>query len=249
MSLLLHCGANVIERGELNSLELETPPCTETHYPIAHNWVLDSVVDHMERGGRTISSMELSVSHENNRFFGLMEIGNGHDDYSLMVGVRNSHDKTFPVGFACGSRVFVCDNLAFSSEVVISRKHTRFLHRDMDRLVSQAVGRLGYMKMTQDQRIAHYKGIEFTDKDAHDAIIRAIDAKVIGPTKIPAVLEQWREPAYPEFEPRTAWSLFNGFTEVLKPLNPHQLSGRTQSLHGLMDTFTGVILDAEFSDN
>jgi hypothetical protein len=30
------------------------------------------------------------------------------------------------------------------------------------------------------------------------------------------VLEAWEEPRHEEFSPRTAWSLFNAFTEVQK---------------------------------
>src|SRR5881397_1045647 len=44
--------------------------------------------------------------------------------YSDTCGLRNSHDKRFPIGISVGSRVFVCDNLAFIGDHVIKRKHT-----------------------------------------------------------------------------------------------------------------------------
>ena len=36
-----------------------------------------------------------------------MELANGHteDDYGLVLGLRNSHDKTFPASLALGSQV------------------------------------------------------------------------------------------------------------------------------------------------
>ena len=43
--------------------------------------------------------------------------------YEDMVGLRNSHDKSLPVGIAFGSRVFVCDNTAFIADHVIRTKH------------------------------------------------------------------------------------------------------------------------------
>jgi hypothetical protein len=46
------------------------------------------------------------------------------------VGLRNSHDKSFPVGIAFGSRVFVCDNAAFIADHVIKRRHTANAKRD-----------------------------------------------------------------------------------------------------------------------
>ena len=45
-----------------------------------------------------------------------------------------------------GSAVFVCDNLAFSAEVTIARRHTRFIERDLPRIVHTAVGRLADMR-------------------------------------------------------------------------------------------------------
>jgi hypothetical protein len=59
-------------------------------------------------------------------------------------------------------------------------------------------------------------------------------------TRIPRVLREWREPRHPEFrEGRTAWRLFNAFTESLKG-GLDALPGRTQALHGLLDGACGL---------
>jgi len=52
---------------------------------------------------------------------------------------------------------------------------------------------------------------------------------------IPKVLGEYRNPTHQAFEERTAWSLFNAFTQVGKGWNPFALPKRTQRLHGLMD--------------
>jgi hypothetical protein len=57
---------------------------------------------------------------------------------------------------------------------------------------------------------------------------------------MPKVLADWRKPRHEEFEPRTAWSLFNCFTETLKDASLFKLASRTQVLDGLLDQFTGV---------
>jgi hypothetical protein len=33
---------------------------------------------------------------------------------------------------------------------------------------------------------------------------------------LPKALKEWNEPRHAEFEPRTAWSMLNAFTEALK---------------------------------
>jgi hypothetical protein len=92
----------------------------------------------------------------------------------------------------------------------------------------------------QDKRIEAYKNSELTDVAAHDLIVRSIDARALTATQVPKLLQEWRHPQHPEFAPRTAWSLFNGYTEVLKPLSLNELSARTQRLHGLFDTQVGL---------
>jgi hypothetical protein len=72
------------------------------------------------------------------------------------------------------------------------------------------------------------------DKSAHDLIVRAVDLGGATNRMIPGVLKEWREPSHQEFSDRTAWSLFNAFTEVLKGNLP-DLPKRTEVLHGLFD--------------
>src|SRR5438067_230883 len=67
-------------------------------------------------------------------------------------------------------------------------------------------------------------------------------ASVVPLTRLPAVLAEWREPRHPEFrDGKTAWRLFNAFTEGLKG-NLDALPRRTQALHGLMDAACGLVL-------
>jgi len=45
-------------------------------------------------------------------------------------------------------------------------------------------------------------------------------------SRLPKVIEAWEEPKHEELRPRTAWSLFNAFTEVQKGSGPRvQMEG------------------------
>ena len=90
------------------------------------------------------------------------------EDYCWVLGLRNSHDKTFPAGIVAGASVFVCDNLSFSGEIKFARKHTRFIVRDLPQLVSRSIGLLLAKWHDQDKRIEAYKEAEITDTEAHD---------------------------------------------------------------------------------
>lgn len=239
--LILHCGANHVERPKLALVP--TPEPTETWFPIAHHKVLSQVERKLEASGLKVVSEAHALSHEGNRYFGLLEVRNGEnaDDFALVIGVRNSHDMTFPAGLVIGSRVVVCDNLSFSGEIKISRKHTRYIDRDLPQLVEVAVGRLGDQRQLQEKRFLTYKAEEVTDAEANDLVIQAMDARVVAASRIPEVLEQWRHPNHPEFaDKKTAWRFFNAVTEVLKGAL-HAIPRRSQALHGVLDAHCGLL--------
>jgi hypothetical protein len=158
------------------------------------------------------------------------------------VGLRNSHDKTFPAGIVAGTRVFVCDNLSFSGLIQIRRKHTRFAVRDLRQLTARAVGQLGERLVGMEARITAYRNLRLTDSRAHDLVIRATDCRAITPSQIPEVLAQWRKPEHEEFCGRNGWSLWNACTEAFKSVNPHTAIARCEALHGLFDGAAGVAL-------
>ena len=51
-------------------------------------------------------------------------------------------------------------------------------------------------------------------------MVEAVKATVMPASRLPKVIEAWEEPKHEEFAPRTAWSLFNTFTEVQKGSGP-----------------------------
>lgn len=189
-----------------------------------------------------IGAVAHSLSHGGNRYFGLLEILGNDRDYCWVLGLRNSHDKTFPAGVVAGASVFVCDNLSFSGEVKLARKHTRYIARDLPILVEQGIGRLMTKWHDQSVRIEAYQGKRLRDTAVHDLIIRATDVGVCSNRQIPIVLNEWRTPQYEAFKPRSAWSLFNAFTQTLKSVNLNDLPKRTEALHGLFDSAVGLTL-------
>lgn len=239
--LLLHCGAKPVSRDELAAVP--TPKATETWYPLPHHDLVAEVEAHLSGSGLEAEAAVHALSHGGARYFGLLQLrrpGEGDRDYAWVVGLRNSHDKSFPAGLVTGSQVLVCDNLAFGGEFRLARKHTKNAVRDLRHMTARAVGLLGERFEALDRRIAAYRAEPMADWCAHDLVVRACDCKAITPTQIPYVLGEWRKPRHPEFEPRTAWSLFNAFTEVQKRSGPHAALRRGEALHGLFDAAVGL---------
>src|SRR5271170_5035613 len=157
-NLILHCGANLVKRRDVESVS--TPCPTATWTPIPHLKLIHYVEQTLTANNLAIASYAHSLTHDGMRYFGLMEIQRqnaGTDDYCWVLGLRNSHDKKFPAGIVVGMTVLICDNLSFSGEVKLARKHTRFITRDLPQLMQSAVGKLMDRWHHQDTRIATYK--------------------------------------------------------------------------------------------
>lgn len=239
--LMIHAGGETINRAEISNLPV--PEATKSHVPIPHDRLISSVERAIASSPYEIVNEGHGVSHEGQRYFGVLELHAEimHADYSLTVGIRNSHDKMFPAGITAGSKVFVCDNLCFSGEVTTFRRHTRYILRDLDNRIMQTMGRLGEAERHQSQRIDAYRITDMSDRDVHDFLIRSVDSQVIPASKIPKVLTEWREPSHEEFtEDRNAWRLMNAYTEVFKEVNPQTLTTRGMTLHGMLDMVSGI---------
>lgn len=178
--------------------ETPTPSSTETWYPLAHRDLIHEVEEQLEGAGFLLEAESHALSREGNRYFGVFEVSfpdRTVSDYHWIVGLRNSHDKTFPAGLVAGTHVLCCDNLAFTGEVTISRKHTRHAVRDLRHLTSRAVGQLGDRFRGLDRRIEAYRTRAIGNPAAHDLIVKAIDCRAITPDQVPQVLQEWRKPS------------------------------------------------------
>ena len=120
--------------------------------PVPHHEIVELVRYTLGFYGHEIFEEHHAITPEGARYFGLLSLRSPYGDYTDTVGLRNSHDKSFPIGIAFGSRVFVCDNLAFIGDHVIRRKHTAKAKRELPGLVTEIVQPL------RDQRIAQIKG-------------------------------------------------------------------------------------------
>lgn len=197
---------------------IPAPEPTDSWHPISHGELLDTVFGSMNSVGFEVSNVQYGIGQDRHRMFGVASVPNVriNDQVGATLGFRNSTDKAFAAGVAFGSRVFVCDNLCFSGERVINRKHTSHIMRDLPDLVLDAVGGLVQSAERMAQEFERLGEFTMDDVLADHVIVEAASRDIIPYSGIKYVRAQWNEPAYPDFEPRNAWSLHNAFTEVLK---------------------------------
>jgi hypothetical protein len=231
--LMLHAGAEPVGYAQLKALLV--PGATDTHVPIPHHSVVDMVKYSLGFFGHEIVGEDYGVTPDGARFFGVLSLKSEYGDYTDTVGLRNSHDKRFPIGISFGSRVFVCDNLAFAGDHVIRRKHTTNAKRDLPGLVAEVVEPLRDQREHQARMFDAYRHTFLEEAQADNIIMSLYRRGVINLTRIADVLEAYENPPH-DWGERSAWRLFNAVTFALTGKvaeNPQA----TSALHSVIDGY------------
>jgi len=235
--LILHVNAMSAKVEDLAGLPV--PPATETWQPVSHADFDALVRQAIADAGIEISQAEYGLSKPDegyrHRLFGIYhtrdEILEG--EVGAAIGFRNSTDQTLSAGLVFGSRVFVCDNLAFAGKYVIRRKHTKRILNDLPGLIRRGISQFTDQVDAQQRLFERLQATPLANTATHDILVRASATGVISFSGIRKVREEWIAPSHEAFRQRTAWSLFNAFTEVAKSYEPVARSERTLALTGM----------------
>ena len=192
MTLMLHAGATALDYDSLR--QLDTPAATATHVPIPHFRVVDLLKSTLGMYGHEVTDEHHGVTPDGMRYFGLLSLRSAYTGYEDTVGLRNSHDKSFPVGIGFGSRVFVCDNMAFMADHVIKRRHTANLKSALPGIVGELIEPLALHREAQAKTFQHYRQVMLTDEAADHAILDLYREGVINIQRVPDVMAQWEHP-------------------------------------------------------
>jgi hypothetical protein len=164
--LVLHRGGWEATKADLASVPVPDP--TESYHPVPYGRFVEEVELHVPRFGLTIQSAQYALTR--GQMFGVLTCTNGHNarDYALAIGLRNSYDRSLSVGLVAGTRVFCCDNLAFSGEVQMHRKHTANVFRDLPDLIYRMLSQLTVIKARTDGEIARMKALPMSRERSRD---------------------------------------------------------------------------------
>lgn len=249
MSLITHAGGKRVPYDAL--LAVETPAAlSASHTIIPHATFVDQVKDMLTHRQIGVVKEEYALARDGARMFGMMTLDIARDGVSLVMGVRNSHDKSFSLGLVAGFRVFVCDNLAFHGDFQpLAKKHSKHLLRDLPDAIDLGIGRVSRHFPEIMGKIDGWKESQLTESDAKAIIYRAfVMGELDAPERLAKDVHQhYFNPPHEEFAPRNLWSLQNAFTEAFKDLDPQPQYRALGSLNDFLTTFDvePLIMDAE----
>ena len=239
-SICLSGVANEVSRIDLNRTAM--PEATNSYQPVPHGGLVDLIEDKMSDAGFTFGAQTHALWRDNDaRYFGMMQLlhSGGNESFALMLGIRNSYDKSISAQILLGAHVFLCANMSYSAAQVVGRKHTTNIMRDLPTLVEVEVRKTTIYAEQQESRFAQYQDHRITDTRADRLMIRMLREGAIQTSKFGSLVQQWYEPEL-DHGPKRAWRLFNGCTEALKGTPTHDLPRRTLNLQRIVDEEVGV---------
>lgn len=248
MALTLHSGGYRVDLSEV--LNIKTPVATSTWDPMSHGDVIDLIHNEIPKYGLNVINWEHAMRRDGKQYFGIVSVQDTNNrgieipDGSLQIGIRNSIDKSLAASLVAGSKVFVCDNLAFSGEVALSRKHTSNIRTDIYGKISSAFNKLLELFGKQKNDIDQFRQQVISEAD-HDRLTTLVMRhKVLPPSRFEKLENQFKSDdptACGGIKEPTMWRFMNGVTQVLKTDHPDAIVQRTGRLFSLCNRYlTGL---------
>jgi hypothetical protein len=248
MSMCVHAGGRYTTLDEVTAVI--PPPSTRSWDPMPHSEVIDLIQNEIPKVGLQIVGFQHALRDrkeiKGSQYFGLLSVrdvmnrGLESPDMELQIGIRNSVDKSLAAALVAGTKVFVCDNLAFSGEVALNRKHTSNIRRDISDKVKSAFVKLLNLFGSQKEQIDGFKVREITDADRDRLTTLVMRNGIMPPSRFKKLEEQFASDdpaACGGIQEPTLWRFMNAVTQVLKKDHPDVLVPRTGKLFELCRSY------------
>jgi hypothetical protein len=218
---------------EAEVFSVPSVPFTKTFKPFHHRQIIEAIRSALNMVGLNIVSTEYALANEGMRMFAVYDLDSGTDELGWSMGFRNALDKSFAITIIAGSRVFLCSNLAFSSEAIEMRRHTKGLTiEELEFLAYRAIRTL-VVKLTAFQNWhLGLKQYELTDTDAKVLLVELITKNIFPASKFPRFYDLY----FGAYEP-TLWGVHEATTEVLKDTNLLTLPKKNKTLNTILNQY------------
>ncbi len=241
------------------------PGATSTYQPLSNEELILMIKKVAAIHKMKLSDEQLGMDIKGMRFFGVYTV-EGFDFFGgrikLMIGCCNSYNRSMSGRMCIGAEVTVCSNRCFYGFAddrtgvvgMATHEHRRNIHDGLFQRIDAAFAGIEQFRKKQELFYGHLNERQMTQEEAYHLIVRAAQNDVLNKTRVLTVAEEWdwqkRGPEnkdekanriwHPEFEPRTAYSLFNAFSEVQK---------RSMSVNPVNTNLRSMDLASFFSDN
>jgi hypothetical protein len=217
---LYHAQSNLVTREQL--MAIPPPPPTATWRPIAHGDLVSAIDRQLLVRGITIQKETFAVQRDGARLFAVLDLSiEWSGECCAAMGIRTANDRSMALEIAIGVKVLVCDNLAFSGDLIaLRRKHTAKFDLNAD--ISRAVDRYRAHLLALQRTIAAVREDPIADDEAKCLIFEAFYDGILPLRYFTQVARNYFHPSaeMTDVLPRTMWGLHNAFTRAVRQMAP-----------------------------
>lgn len=228
---LSHANSQLITRHDLRNIP--TPDATDTWHPVPFFELVESLTDTLATRGVYIDREQHAVNSTGLKLFSTFDLRYGTNrESTAALGLRSSNNKSMAIQIAVGTKVFVCDNMCFSGDLIaLKRKHTSglILANELNRGLDQYF--IHQEQLTTN--INRLKAKLLNDDEARRRIFEVFDTNALPVRLFRDVVDTWREMRDHNYI--SAWQLHNCLT-----LHAHKLPEQRKFLSTLA---LGVLFD------
>lgn len=235
--LCLHRGGKHVSYEELRNVQM--PEKTRSYCPISHQSLVDLVEkrvrNELDYDGKML--WDHGLNKRGNQYFGQLALVDYKltEQQCLQIALRNSLNKSLGVAFGAGSRVFVCDNLMLSADLVQwLRKHTTNAWRDINNLLTETLYSLPEKAKAHAEQIESWNQKQIMNYQGYEMIGVLRGMQTITADMSNIMYREWDKLTHPEN--KNLWSLYNAATEAVKVAHPAKAFQTHVKLHKFFQT-------------
>ena len=238
---------------------IKTPAATKTWTPTAHIDVVTTIKDVIKSNDWKFrnpkSAFTTSVTPDGSKLFGTTEVlipdFKEDEEFGMVLGFRNSHDKTIALRFSVGTKVFLCSNLMISADFWIRREHTSKINvrdeveRALGLVPDAAAAFNDHFATMRNIKINHEQGIAFLVEAVRKGALPLVDLMKARDSFTSAFEQDAHKADKLELgsilHGKSMWGAFNSVTEQWKARSFNQLPIKSIQLNNMTrDFITGM---------
>ena len=220
LGILYHSHRQLVTRSEL--MTIPPPPGTPTWKPIAHADLIQAIDRQLAVRGIEIRKEQFAIQRQGTRLFAVLDLAiETNEESCAAMGIRTANDRSMALEIAVGVKVFVCDNLAFSGDLIaLRRKHTPGFDLSAD--LSRAIDRYQQHLATLQRQLVALQERALPNAEAKTLIFEAFEQEIVPLRFFPAVAKTYfrSDPAMTDVRTGTWWGLHNAFTRAVRQMAP-----------------------------
>ena len=231
------------EQSQATAMAALIPARTDTYSPVSHAQVIEAVAANIRVNKLDVIGRRMYLNGNARKMVGFMDIetdiGKQHG-LKMMLGYRNSYDKSMSVAFVTGATVWICGNGLIGGDLLtFKRKHTGNVLEEMGEKIQTGVDRMKSDFGKLNLEVDVLKGYALTPRQKAEVLgVMYFERDLVNPTQLSIVKRELTESK--NFKEDNAWSLYNNVTEALKRSHPIDMINDHIMVHDFMKELTGM---------